>query len=132
MTGSALMGYLGHELILLDLLDLMGRMTIFTRRQFFLLVRPGYVVNALCVLVVDAFVAGSTCGGEVFVIGRRTFVIVLELQVGRVAVRAYGAGKESLFNKALSVYAAGVVDHSVSCGCFDKGGLIDFAVTIAA
>ena len=84
---------LGHELILLNFFDLVGGMTVFACRKLFFLIRPGYMVDAVCVFVINAFVAGCASRWKIFVIGRRTFVIMFEFKVGGVAVCADRAGK---------------------------------------
>lgn len=126
------MGDFGHELILLDLFDLMGGMAVFASRQFFFLICPGYVMDAFGVLIINAFVAGCACGRKIFVISRRTFVLMMELEMSGMTIRTNRAGKEPFFDQPLSVDAAGVVDQSIPGIRRHDSGLIDFAVTVAA
>ncbi len=67
MAGAALMRNLGHKLVLLDLFDLMGRMTVLTIRQFFSCLGFRRAVDAFFESLVDSLVAGGACRREVFV-----------------------------------------------------------------
>ena len=123
MSGFVLVCGFGHELILFDFFYFMSGMAVFTSRELFVLISPGYAVDALCVYIVNSFMAGCAGRCDVFKVNGRPCVIMFEFEMGGVTVRANGAGQEPFFDQALSMHTAGVVDLRVSGSGFYDGGL---------
>jgi hypothetical protein len=68
MTRATLMGDFCHELILRNMLYLMGRMTVFAIGEFLVCFGYAWTVNAVLKIFIDAFVAYSTGCRKIFVV----------------------------------------------------------------
>jgi hypothetical protein len=132
MAGTALIRDLGHELVLLMLLDLVGGVAVFTVRKPFLDIRILDVVDTGHILFINSLVAGSAGGGQVPKVNRGAFVFVLQDEMGGVAVRAERDRQEPLFPQGLSVNTAGVIHQDIALSGLDGSGMVKFSVAVAA
>jgi hypothetical protein len=81
MAGPTLMCDLRHELIELDGLDLMSRMTIFTVRELIGSIRDGRTVNTFLEIFVNALVADGTGRWNDLVMDCGPFIFAFEYEV---------------------------------------------------
>jgi hypothetical protein len=77
MTGTALMGNLGHELILVMMFNLVGRMAIFTIGKLLIGFADCGTMNAVDVLIKYPFMASGTGCSKIFMIHRRLRFIAI-------------------------------------------------------
>ena len=114
MTRSALVRDLCHELVLLDLLDLVSGVAIFTVRQFLCGIGRWWGMDAGGEFFIDTLMASGAGCSQVLEMNGRLLDRVVQDIVRVVAVRTYGTGKQSFLDQATAVNTAGIIHEDVS------------------